>query len=107
MAVEKRLEAIAQSIVEQDALGPAFAGAQHIAVGKTATGHQAPEIPEIEAPRIQVAHMHIDGAEAGPVEGGGHLNVAVHALLAQYRAAARWRYRAPRRPRRDRSSVPR
>ncbi len=69
--------------VEEDRLGPALAGAQHVAVGEAAAGGQAAEAVERGAPLEQVAHVHVDRLEAGAVEGGGHLDLPVHALLAQ------------------------
>jgi hypothetical protein len=36
-----------------------------------------------------VGHVHVDAVEAGAVEGGGHLQLAVDALLAQHRERGR------------------
>ena len=43
------------------------------------------KLRERDAARDQVAHVHVDRVEAGPVEGRRHLDVAVDALLAQHR----------------------
>src|SRR5690606_18248459 len=38
-ALEERLEAIPRTGIEQDRLGPALTGTEHVAVGETAAGH--------------------------------------------------------------------
>jgi hypothetical protein len=72
--------------VEQDALGPALAGAEHVAVGEAAAGHQPGSRPAARGrrPGRSCARRRL---EAGAVEGRGHLDLAVDALLAQDRDA--------------------
>ncbi len=81
--IEEGLELVAGARVEEDGLGPALAGAQHVAVGEAAAGRQALEVVQRDAPGDDVAHVHVHRLEAGAVEGGGHLQLAVDALLAQ------------------------
>ncbi len=84
-AGEERGELVAGPRVEQDRLGPALAGAQHVAVGKPAAGDEPPEVGERPAAREDVGHVHVGDREAGAVEGRRHLDLAVDALLAQDR----------------------
>jgi hypothetical protein len=58
-------------------------GAEHVAVGEAAAGDQALEILEADAAGQDIAHMHVDRSKAGALEGGGHFDVAIDALLAQ------------------------
>ena len=74
----------AGAVVEENALGPALAAAEHVAVTEAAAGDQAAEIFEGDAAAEDVGHVDVDGPEAGAGEGGGHLDFAVHALLAQH-----------------------
>src|SRR5262249_40503110 len=60
---------------------------------EAAAGRQTLKAREVEAPLEQIAHVHVGRREAGAVEGGGHLELTVHALLTQDRDA--WP-RAPR-----------
>src|SRR5690606_3186050 len=76
-------EGLAGLFVEQDRLGPTFAGAQYVTVGEAATGDEPAEVCQINAAAEDVAHVHVDGGEAGAGEGGSHLDLAVDALLAQ------------------------
>src|SRR5690606_35446034 len=69
--------------VEQDRLGPAFAGTQHVTVGEATTGDQITEVGQIDAATEDVAPVHVDGGEAGAGEGCGHFHLTVDALLAQ------------------------
>jgi hypothetical protein len=39
------------------------------------------------APRENVGHVHVDRLESGAIESRAHLDLAVHALLAQHREA--------------------
>ena len=64
-------------------LGPTFASAQHVTVGKTAAGRDAAEGSKFDATGKDVAHVHVDGLEACRMKGGGHFDLAVHALFAQ------------------------
>ena len=70
--------------VIQDGLGPALARAEHVAVGKSAAGHEPAEIRELHATGEHVAHVHVVRLEAHALEHRGHLDLAVHALLAQH-----------------------
>ena len=65
--------------------GPAAAGAEHVAVAEAAAGGEALEVVERDAAGDQVAHVHVERLEAGAVERGRHLDLAVDALLAQDR----------------------
>ncbi len=80
---KKVANALARPRVEQDRLGPALAGAEHVAVGEAATGGQAAHIAEIGPALEDVAHVHVDRLEPGAQEGGGHLELPVDPLLAQ------------------------
>jgi hypothetical protein len=71
---KKAVNCFAQPLVEQHRLGPALAGAEHVAVGEAAAGRDALEISQMHAPGLQVGHMHIVGREAGALEGGGHFD---------------------------------
>src|SRR5690606_31576508 len=68
-------EGLAGLFVEQDRLGPAFAGTQHVTVGEAATGDQTTEVGQIDAATEDVAHVHVDGGEAGAGEGCGHFHL--------------------------------
>ena len=83
--LEEGRELIARATVVEYGLGPALAGAQHIAVGESATGRHALEVRQLDTAGQDVAHVHIDGFETGPVEGRRHLNLTIDALLAQDR----------------------
>ena len=85
LAEEEAVEGVAQARVIENALGPALAGAQHVAVGEAAAGHQTFHVVQTHAAGEQVAHVHVHGAEPGAVEGGGHFHVTVNTLLAQDR----------------------
>ena len=76
-------EFIAGAGIEQNGFGPAFAGAQHVAVGKTATGGDAMEINQRNPPSDEVAHVDIHRGKTSSVEGRRHLHLAVDALFAQ------------------------
>ncbi len=88
-ALEEALELLAGAIVEQDGLGPAFTRPQHVAVGEAATGHQGLELLQLDTAGEDIAHMHVDGGEAGAVKRRRHLHVGVDPLLAQHRQT--WR----------------
>ncbi len=83
LAGKEAFEFGARSRAVQDGLGPTFAGAQDVAVGKPAAGRDAAESSELDAAGEDVAHVDVDRLEACPVEGGGHFDLTVHALLAQ------------------------
>jgi hypothetical protein len=51
---------------------------------EAAAGRQALEVRQVHPAGPQVGHVHVHGGEAGPVEGGGHLHLAVDPLLAQH-----------------------
>src|SRR6185437_13858520 len=76
-ACEERGEGVAELGVEEDGPGPSAAGAEDVAIG------EADEGGEVGAAGEQVAHGDVDALEAGAVEGGGHLVLAVDALLAE------------------------
>src|SRR3546814_321457 len=67
---------IARPRIEQDGLGPAFAGAQYVAIGKTTTGGKSCEIFQADAAADDIAHMHVVGFEAGTIESCRHLQLA-------------------------------
>ena len=73
----------ARARVEQDRLRPASAAAKHVAIRKTATGSEALEIPEADAPFEDVAHVHVKCGKAGTVKGSRHFDLAIHALFTQ------------------------
>ena len=78
-------ERIAHRAVMENALRPAAAAAEHIAVGKTAAGGQHREVEQRHGPGNQLRHVDIHRCESSPVEGRRHFEVAVDALLAQHR----------------------
>ena len=80
---KKAGEQLARARVQQDRLGPALAGAEHVAVGEAAAGGQAAHVAQVGPPLEDVAHVHVDRLEAGPQEGGRHLDLPVDPLLAQ------------------------
>ena len=73
----------AGAFVEKDALGPAFAGTENVAVAKATAGDEATEVFERNAARQDVSHVDIDGLKPCTVEGGGHFDLTVNTLLAQ------------------------
>mgnify|MGYP001953949292 CR=1 FL=1 len=77
-------ELLSQLRVEQHRTRPALTGAQHVTVGESATGHEDIEILQLLATTNQIGHVHIDGLEIGPLEGGSHFLLAVNTLLAQH-----------------------
>ena len=86
---EEARERVARARVEEDRLRPALARAEHVAVGEAAAGDEPAEAGEVEAALDHVGHVDVDALEAGAVEGRRHLDLAVHALLAQDRDARR------------------
>ena len=83
LRLKKAANSSRHAVVHQDGPRPAEAGAEHVTIGKAATGDQTLEILETDAAGQNVAHMHVDRGKAGLVEGGGHFVMAVDALLAQ------------------------
>ena len=83
--MEEGFELVAHAAVEQNGLRPAFARAQHVAVGEAAARHQRLEIFQTGTSGQQIAHVDVDSVKARAVEGSRHLNVGVNALLAQHR----------------------
>ena len=81
--LEEGGELLGQRRVEQDAAGPALAGAQGVAVAEAAAGHQGLELVQPRPARLQVGHVHIEGLESGLGHGVAHLDMRVDALLAQ------------------------
>jgi hypothetical protein len=71
--------------VLRTALGPAFAGTQHVTEREAAACCQPSEILQADTPVDDVAHGHIDRRKSGAVESGRHLYLTVDALLAQDR----------------------
>ena len=69
--------------LEQDGLCPALACSEHVAIGESAAHDQTAEILEPRASCDQVGHVNVVGCEAGSVERGRHLDMAVYTLLAQ------------------------
>src|SRR5690606_18976709 len=84
-ATEEARELFSKLRMEQDRLGPALACAEHVAIGESAAGDETAIVGETRASAYEVRHVHVVGLEAGAVQGGCHLDVAVHALLAQDR----------------------
>ena len=80
---EEALEDGARPGVKQNRFGPAFARAQHVAVGEPAAGSQPAERFQVEATAQDVAHVHIHRFEARTVKSRGHFDLAVHTLLTQ------------------------
>ena len=80
---EPRFELRADAGVVEDGGGPARARAEHVSVGESASRGQAPENAQRAASLHEIAHVHIHALEARAVEGGGHLQVSVHPLLAE------------------------
>ena len=58
-------ELLGQRRVEQDRARPALAGAERVAVAEAAAGDEALELVEPRAAGLQVAHVHVEGVEAG------------------------------------------
>ena len=82
---EKRREFVAGPRIEQNRLGPAFTGAQYIAIGKTSAGDDTAEIGERPAAGEDIGHVNVDSGETRAIERRGHLDLTVDALLAQDR----------------------
>ena len=83
--MEEGFKLVAHAAVEQNRLRPAFACAQHVAIGEAAARHQRLHFLQPDAASQQIAHMHVHRIETGAVESGRHLNMGVDALLAQHR----------------------
>ena len=64
VALEEGPELVARKGIEQDRFRPAFAGAEHIAIGEAAASDEAVEPPEPRAPLEDVGHVHIVGIES-------------------------------------------
>ncbi len=84
-AREEGFELFTHRRIEQDRLGPAFSGAEHVSIREAAAGDKALEFGERPATRGEVAHVHVVGIEPGAIERGRHFHVAIHTLLAQDR----------------------
>ena len=82
-ALEEGGEHVAERLVEQDGARPPGAGSEHVAVAEAPAGGQGLEPGEVGAAVDQVGHGDVDRLEPGRVEGGGHLDLAVYALLAE------------------------
>ena len=83
LAVEERAEHLDHAVVVKDGLGPAAAGAEHVAVGEAAAAGKARELGEVGAAREEVRHVNVIGVEAGARERSGHFRLGVDALFAQ------------------------
>ena len=86
-AGKERLEILARAGIEQDRLGPALSGAEHVAIREPAAGYEARESCQAQSARNDVAHVHIGRIEACAIESRRHFDMAVDALLAQDRHA--------------------
>src|SRR5690606_32766841 len=82
-AFKEGFKLAARLFIEQNGFCPAFTGAQYVAVGETAAGHQASEAVQCDSARQNVAHVYVDGGETSAIEGGGHFDLTVHTLLTQ------------------------
>ncbi len=80
---KKAAELLGQPLVEEHRAGPPLARPERVAVGEATAGHEPDHVRQVEAPGLQVGHVHVVGVEAGPVEGERRLDVAVDPLLAQ------------------------
>ena len=85
LALEEALELFARASVIQNGLRPAEPGTEHVTVRKPAAGGQPAEAVEREPALQDVGHVHVDRHEPSAVEGGGHFNLPVDALLSQDR----------------------
>src|SRR5580704_2257602 len=83
-AREEGGELVAGARIEEDALGPAFAGAERVAETESPAGDHAAKIFQGNAARQDIGHVDVDGAETGTGERGAHLDLAVDALLAEH-----------------------
>ena len=83
LPVEELLEHRLELAVEEDRPRPAAARAQHVAVAEAAARDEALEIGKVHATREEVGHVHVHALEARERERRRHLDVPVHALLAQ------------------------
>src|SRR5439155_3988206 len=68
---------------EEDRTCPAAPCAEHVAVGETAAENDALEAGERSLAGEEIGHVDVDRLEARAIERGRHLDLAVHALLAQ------------------------
>src|SRR5690606_1944698 len=84
-ALEKAGELLAQLSIEKDRLRPSLARAEHIAVREPAARDEAAKIGETSATRDEIGHVDVVRFEARAVERRRHLDLTVHALLAQDR----------------------
>src|SRR5690606_38710822 len=82
-ALEKAGELLAQLSIEKDRLRPSLARAEHIAVREPAARDEAAKIGETSATRDEIGHVDVVRFEARAVERRRHLDLTVHALLAQ------------------------
>ena len=73
--------------MEQNRLGPALAGTQHIAVRKTAASDQAAEFGQAARTGQYVAHVDVMRLETSAIKHGRHLDLTVDALFTQHRHA--------------------
>src|SRR6185437_11353223 len=89
---EERRELFVQVVVVQDRRGPAAPRTQHVTVGEPAARGKAGKVFQLVTARDEITHVHVDRVEPSARKRGGHLDLAVDALLAQHRDA---RTRAP------------
>jgi hypothetical protein len=85
VAGKKGGELITRTGIEQYRFGPAFAGAEHVTVRKTAAGRQPVEGSKGNAAADNIAHMHIDRSKTGALERCRHFDLTVDTLFAQNR----------------------
>ena len=86
-ALEECTELVARPGIEQNRLGPALACPEHVAIREPAAGRDATECRQLAPALDHIAHVNIDGVEAGAVERRRYFEVSVHALLPQNRDA--------------------
>ena len=87
--MEEVAEHLGQRRRVEDAGGPARAGAEDVAVGEAAACNEAVEVGQTGAAFKEVGHVDIHRLAPGFAEGRRHLDMAVDALLAEYRDARR------------------
>ncbi len=85
IAGKERRKFVTRTLVEQHVLGPATAGTEHVAIRETAAGHDTGKIFQGHTAGENVAHVHVEAAEAGTHERCRHFQLTVDALLTQDR----------------------
>ena len=90
-ACEERTELVARAGIEEDGLGPALAGAEHIAEGRVSAGGGEALESFNDARPLMMSLMVTSTAAKPAVEGRGHFRAGRSPLLAQDGDAAAWR----------------